>query len=51
LKYQKTIRDLKDENSHLRDETISLRKSIKQQQIETSQVGSTATVARDHRRR
>ncbi|CAF0924059.1 unnamed protein product [Rotaria sordida] len=34
LKYQRTIRELKDENSHLRDELANLRKSLKSQSSE-----------------
>ncbi|CAF0716449.1 unnamed protein product [Adineta steineri] len=37
LRYQRTIRDLKDENSHLRDEMVNLRKSLKSQQLEKNQ--------------
>ncbi len=29
IKYQRTIRELKDENTHLRDEMANLRKSMK----------------------
>lgn len=38
LKYQRTIRELKDENSHLRDEISNLRKSSKSQKSEKNQV-------------
>ena len=38
LKYQRTIRELKDENTHLRDEMADLRKTIKAQQTEKKQV-------------
>lgn len=38
LKYQRTIRELKDENSHLRDELANLRISVKSQQSEKNQV-------------
>ena len=38
LRYQRTIRDLKDENSHLRDELANLRKTFKAQQAERDQV-------------
>ncbi len=38
LKYQRIIRELKDENSHLRDEMANLRKSFKSQQSEKKQV-------------
>ncbi|UJR30030.1 hypothetical protein I4U23_017575 [Adineta vaga] len=37
LRYQRTIRDLKDENSHLRDEMANLRKTFKAQQLERDQ--------------
>ncbi|CAF4670489.1 unnamed protein product [Rotaria sp. Silwood1] len=37
LKYQRTIRELKDENSHLRDEMANLRKSLKSQSSEKNQ--------------
>ncbi|CAF1219188.1 unnamed protein product, partial [Adineta ricciae] len=37
LRYQRTIRDLKDENSHLRDELANLRKTFKAQQAERDQ--------------
>ncbi|CAF3204395.1 unnamed protein product, partial [Rotaria sp. Silwood2] len=37
LKYQRTIRELKDENSHLRDEMVNLRKSLKSQSSEKNQ--------------
>jgi len=37
LKYQKMIRDLKDENGHLRDELVTLRKNLKTQQNEIEQ--------------
>ena len=38
LKYQRIIRELKDENYHLRDETENLRKSLKAKQSEINQV-------------
>ncbi len=38
LKYQRIIRELKDENSHLRDEMTNLRKSSKSQQSDKKQV-------------
>ena len=38
LKYQRIIRELKDENSHLRNEMANLRKSRKSQQSEINQV-------------
>ena len=38
LKYQRTIRELKEENTHLREEMSSLRKTIKSQQAEKKQV-------------
>ncbi|CAF3483968.1 unnamed protein product [Rotaria socialis] len=37
LKYQRTIRELKDENSHLRDEMANLRMSFKSQKSEKNQ--------------
>lgn len=38
LRYQRTIRELKDENSHLRDEMANLRKTFKSQQPDKTQV-------------
>ena len=38
IRYQRTIRELKDENSHLRDEMTNLRKSLKSQQPDKKQV-------------
>ena len=38
LKYQKMIRDLRDENHHFREEMANLRKSLKSFQAEKNQV-------------
>jgi len=38
LKYQRIIRELKEENTHLRDEMTNLRRTIKSQQSDKKQV-------------
>lgn len=44
IKYQRTIRELKDENTHLRDEMANLRKSFKSKQSDKKQQVHTSII-------